>query len=231
MSVLSHPSFCSPLASAPPHYEDDGDDAYSKQDVQSSVGEEQPIPRPTTQVRAKRQREAVGGGEGGRGGGDNEDTRQRKRRKTEFTQSTLVNPTQYNPFRGSPLSRAATSERPPSQDLQTPTRLPLQRLRVMDFTAGRAKRRETIAQQVADQTFGLEHEEDEDEEPEEAIQPKEGSLLLSGRRQEEEDFGEVAELQAPKRQRKGRFNLDLIPAMTYQSEITFFVYYSHQLTL
>jgi hypothetical protein len=227
--VLSYPSSCSPLANVLP---ENRDDAYSKQDGQSSVGEEQPISRFPPPVKAKRQREAVEDAEGG------ERQRQRKRRKTEFTQTTLVDPNLYDPFRGSPLSKAASSEWAPSQD---PTRLPkfakhtkrvpVQHLRVMDFTAGRATRRESIAQQVADQTFALEHEEDSDEEPEGVIHSKEGSLRLSSRRQEEEDFGEVAELQAPKRQRKRKLNPDSIPAVTYQSEIAFFHTLRSPLTL
>ena len=232
MSVLSYPSSCSPLASVLPDYEDDGDDTYSTQHGQSPIGEEQPIPRPPSLVKAKRKREAVGDAEGG---GNGEGQRQRKRRKTEFTQATLVNPTQYNPFRNSPLTKAATSEGAPSQNFLTLTRLPefnfiqhtkrvpVQHLRVMDFTAGRAKRRESIAQQVADQTFALEHEEDEDEEPESVVRSKEGSLRPSGRHQEDEDFGVVAESpQAPKRRGKSKLNPDLIPAVTYQSEITLF---------
>ena len=238
MSVFSYASSCSPLASVPPDYEDDGSDAYSIQHGQSLVGEKQPTPRPPSLVKAKRKREAVGDAEGG---GNDEGQRQRKRRKTEFTQATLVNPTQYNPFRNSPLSKAATSEEAPSQDFLTPTqlprfdfvqytkRVPVQHLRVMDFTAGRAKRRETIAQQVADQTFALEHE---DEEPESVARSKEGSLRPSGRHQEEEDFGEVAELlQTPKRRGKSRLNPGLIPAVTYQSKITFFHTLQSPLTL
>jgi hypothetical protein len=213
MSVPSYFSSCSPFASVPPDYEDDGAEADSKQPAS-------PVPPP---FKAKRHREVVE---------DSEDDRQRKRRKTDFTQATLVNPSQYNPFRDSPLSRAAASERAPSRGLMSPTRLPVldfskriptkqtpvRPLPVMDFTAGRANRRESVAQRVADQTFVLEHEADEDEEPEVVISSKgEGSPLLL-----EDEFGEVPALQAPKRQRKGKINLDLIPAVTYQSEITFF---------
>ena len=218
----------SPLASFPPDDEDNGDSAYSKQDEFVSAGEERPVSPPPPPVKAKRQRETddVEASE------DDERDRQRKRRKTNFTQSTLVNPTQYNPFRGSPLSKAVASERAPSHGILSPTRLPVSDLSkhakriptrplpVMDFTVGRAKRRESIAQRIADQTFVLEHEEDEDEEAEVAISPKEG--LRHSRRHQEEDFGEVAELPAPKRQRKTRLNPESIPAMTYRSKITFF---------
>ncbi len=245
MTTLSYPSSCSPLARALFIYEDDGDDAYPKEDGHSFVGEEQPIPRPPPQVKAKRQRGAVGdvesdeGGEGGEGG---EGQRQRKRRKTEYTQTTLVNPTQYNTIRDSPLSKAAASKRAPSQDFPPPTRLPgfnftkstkrapVPRIRVMDLTAGRAKRRESVAQQIADQTFALEHEEDGEEDPEVVTHSKEESLRFSDRHQEE-DFGEATELQTPKRQRKSRLNPDLIPAVTYQSEITFFHLIQSSLTL
>jgi hypothetical protein len=238
MSVFSYPSSCSPLASVPPNYEDDGDYVYSTQESYSIVGEEQPIPRPPPPVKAKRQRGTVGDGEGGE---DGRRERQRKRRKTEFTQATLVDPTQYNPFRNSPLSKAAASERAPSQDFLTPTRLPLfdfskhtkripvRHLRAMDFTASRGKRRESAAQRVADQTFVLEHE-DTDEESEAVIRSEEESLRLSEHHQEE-DFGEVTELQTPKRQRKSQLNPDLIPAMTYQSEITFIHLVQTPLTL
>jgi len=220
MSVLSYLPFCSLLASVPLDYEDDGANTYSEQDGVNSVGEERPVSQPSAPVRAKRQRETV----------DAERERQRKRRKTELTQATLVNPSQYNPFRDSPLSKAAASERAPSRGFGTPTRLPMfdfskhnkripvRTLPVMDFT-DKAKRRESIAQRVADQTFVLEHEE---EEAEVVISSKDEDSHLS-RSHLEEDFGEVAELQVPKRQRKSKLNPELIPAVTYQSEITFFL--------
>ena len=96
----------------------------------------------------------------------------------------------------------------------------------MDFT-DKAKRRESIAQRVADQTFVLEHE---DEEAEVVISSKDEDSHLS-RSHQEEDFGEVAELQVPKRQRKSKLNPELIPAVTYQSEITFFLLLLSCLTL
>ena len=228
MSVLSCLSSYSPLASVPPDDQDDGDDAYSTQDRFDFVNEERPV-SPPPPVKAKRRREAVDDAEDSE---DDERKRQRKRRKTNFTQTTLVNPTQYNPFRGSPLSRAVASERAPSQGILTPTRfpvfdlskhtkrIPVRPLPVMNFTVGREKRRESIAQRVADQTFVLEHEEDEDEEPGVVIGSKKG--LRHAQRHQEEDFGEVAELHTRKRQRKSKLNPELIPAMTYQSEITFF---------
>ena len=212
-------------------YEDDGDDVYSKQDRHSFVDEEQPTPRPPPLVKAKRQRGAVDDAKSGEDDEDGEGQRRRKRRKTEYTQTTLVNPTQYNPIRDSQLRKAAASKRAPSQDFLTSTRLPgfnftkhtkrapVPHMRVMDFTLGRAKRRDSVAQQIADQTFTVEHEEEGEEEVDN--HSGEESLRPSGRHQEE-DFGEVTELQTPKRQRKSRIDPDLIPAMTYQSEITFF---------
>ena len=197
----------------------------------SFVGDEQPIPRPPPLVKAKRQRGAVDDPKSGEDDEDGEGQRQRKRRKTEYTQTTLVNPTQYNPHRDSPLRKAATSKRAPSQDFLTSTRLPeynftkhtkrapVPHVRVMDFTAGRANRRHSVAQKIAEQSFAVEHEDDGEEEV--GIHSRKESLHSSDRHQEE-DFGEVTELQAPKRQQKSRLNPDLIPAMTYQSEITFF---------
>ena len=234
MSTRSYLSSCSPLASAPPNYEDDGADGYAKPDGFNFVGEEQPVSPPlpvAAAVKAKRQRQAVIDSE------DNDDERQRKRRKTDFTQSTLVNPTQYNPFRDSPLSKTAAPEHVASQGLVTPTRLRLidfskhistkrtavRPLPVMDFTARRVNRRESIAQRVADQTFVLENEEEEEEEEPEVAIPTKGEGLRLSRLHQEEEFGEVAELQAQlKRQRKGKLNPDLIPALTYQSEIPSF---------
>ena len=213
------------------NYEDDREDVYSKQDGRSLVSEEQPIPRPPPLVKAKRQRGAVDDPKSGEDDEDGEGQRQRKRRKTEYTQTTLVNPTQYNPHRDSPLRKAATSKRAPSQDFLTSTRLPeynftkhtkrapVPHVRVMDFTAGRANRRHSVAQKIAEQSFAVEHEDDGEEEV--GIHSRKESLHSSDRHQEE-DFGEVTELQAPKRQQKSRLNPDLIPAMTYQSEITFF---------
>ena len=220
----------SPLASVPPGDEDDGDDADSKQDELDLVSEERPVSPPPPLVKAKRQREAVGGDEDSE---DDEHERKRKRRKTSLTQSTLVDSTQYHPFRDVPLSKkAAALARTTSQGILTPRRfpgfdlgkhtkhLPNQSLRVIDFTVDRAKRRESIAQQVAYPTSVLGHEEDEDEEPAVAIGPKEG--LRHSRRHQEEDFGEVAELQTPKRRRKSKLNPELVPTMTYQREITSF---------
>jgi hypothetical protein len=210
---------CLPLASGPSDYEADGASVYS-------VGEGRPISPLPPPVTVKREREAVVDAE------DGEHERQRKRRRTDFTQATLVNPTQHNPFRGSPLSKAAASERVPSQGLMTPTGLPkfdftkhiptkhtpVRPLPVMDFTSGKAKRRESVARGIADQTFELE---DEEEVANVAISKEEGSR--PSRHHQEEVFGAAAELQAPlKRQRKSKLNLDLIPAMTYQSQITFF---------
>lgn len=229
MSIHLYLFSCSPFISVLPEYEDDGVDAYSEEH------EEELAPPP---VKAKRQHEADDDAEDNEG---EESKRLRKRRKTELTQATLVNPTQYNPFRGSPLSRAAASERAPFQAFASPTRypvldfskstkrIPVRPLPVMGFTTGRAKTRKSVAQRVAEQTFVLEQEDDEDEVPEVVVSSEEG-LPRSGRHQEEE-FGEAADLRAPQRQRKSKLNPDLIPALTYQSEITFYhllqLYYIH----
>ena len=237
MSVLLFPCSCSLLASYIPSYEDD---VYSKQDGLSSVSEEQPIHRPPPLVRVKRQRGAVDDTESGEGGEDGEGQRQRKRRKTEYTQTTLVNPTQYNPFRDSPLSRAPALEHAPSHDILTPMRrfdltkstkrTQVRLLPVMDFTGGRVKRRDSVAERVADESFALRYDEDEDENPEVVVLSNEESLRRSGRHQEE-DFGVVTELRTPERKRKSRLNPDLYPAVTYQSEITFFHLHQSSLTL
>lgn len=228
MSVLLYPSSCSLLASYVPDYEDNG---YSEQDGHSIVSEEQPIYRASPIVTAKRQRGAVDDGEGGE---DGEGQRQRKRRKTEHTQTTLVNPTQYNTFRDSPLGRVPAIERVPSQDILTSMQLPgftkRTPVRHMDFIAGRRKRQDSVAQRIADGTFTLSFAEDEDEESEVVIRSNEKSMGLSGRHKEE-DFGEVTELQTPKRQRRSKLNPDLYPAVTYQSEITFFHLLQSSLTL
>ena len=136
--------------------------------------------------------------------------------------------------RDSPSSRVPALERAPSQGVLTSMRLPgftkRTPVRHMGFIVGRGKRRNSVAQRIADETFALSYDEDEDEESEVDIHSNEKSMRLSGRHQEA-DFGEVTELQIPKRQRRTRLNPDLYPAVTYQSETTFFHLLQSSLTL
>jgi hypothetical protein len=115
-------------------------------------------------VTAKRQRGAVDDGVGGE---DGEGQRQRKRRKTEHTQTTLDNPTQYKLFRDSPLSRAPAIKGTPSQAVLTSMQLPgftkCTPVRHMDFIASSGNRRDSVAQRIADETLPLGYDEDEDE--------------------------------------------------------------------
>ena len=151
----------------------------------SFVGDEQPIPRPPPLVKAKRQRGAVvDDAKSGEDDGDGEGQRQRK---TEYTQTTL------NPIRDSSLSKAAASKgcafprlpaspRFPEFNFTKHTkRAPLPHRHVMDFTASRTKRRESVAQQIADQTFAIEHEDGEEEVD---IHSAEERSRSSGRHQE-----------------------------------------------